>query len=181
MLERVRQAHPGVSFTMSRPLGPATDLLNVLDARLREALRQTQSTEIDALVLSTSTCGDTRGNALVARRARQWSSHHKLPCVVAVNDGSGPNVTQAMTTLRSQGRRHIAVGSFFIAGDEGYGAQRELALGAGAEAVSGPMAGHEFILDLVMARYAYAAMELLDAALPAREQHSPAEVADAAI
>lgn len=170
LLERVSAAHPEIAFTMSRPLGPATDLLNVLDARLREALRQTQSTEIDALVLSTSSAGDPRGNALVARRARQWASHHKLPCLVAVTDGTGPGVVQAMASLRAQGRRHVAVGSFFIAGDEGYAVQREAALAAGAVAVSSPMGGHEFILELVMARYAFAAMELLDVAAPAATQ-----------
>ncbi|GAA1395912.1 sirohydrochlorin chelatase [Luteococcus peritonei] len=176
LLQRVRIAHPEIAFTMSRPLGPATDLLNVLDVRLREALRQSHATEVDALVLSTSTSGDTRGNALVARRARQWASHHRLPVLVAVTDGAGPGVVQAMASLRAQGRRHIAVGSFFIAGDEGFSTQREAAIAAGAEAVSAPMGGHEFILDLVMARYAYAAMELLDAATTAQEPQEPAEI-----
>ncbi|MGO4957323.1 sirohydrochlorin chelatase [Luteococcus sp. Sow4_B9] len=162
VVEQVKTAHPGVAITMSRPVGPATDLLNVLDVRLREALRQSHTVELDGLVLSAPTAGDTRGNALLARRARQWSAHHRLPCVVAVNDGSGASVSQAVSTLRSQGRRHIAVGSFYIGADESFQRQRELALHAGVEAVSEPMADHEFILDLVMARYVFAAMELLD-------------------
>lgn len=174
MLERVRTLHPQVAMTLARPLGPATDLLNVLDARLREALRQTHAVELDGLVLSAPEAGDTRGNALLARRARQWSAHHKLPCVVAFNDGSGASITQAVATLRSQGRRHIAVGSFFISADENYQTMRELALSVGVEAVSAPMGGHEFILDLVMARYVFAAMELLDAELP-QSAEQPAE------
>ncbi|WP_420175107.1 sirohydrochlorin chelatase [Luteococcus sp. OSA5] len=177
MVERVRASHPGIAVTMSRPLGPATDLLNVLDTRLREALRQTHAIELDALVMSAPSSGDTRGNALLARRARQWSSHHKLPCVVAVNDGTGASVTQAISTLRSQGRRHIAVGSFFICGDEAYLAQRESALKAGVEAVSEPMADHEFILDLIMARYVFAAMELLDTPVAETESQADAETA----
>ncbi|MEL4504361.1 CbiX/SirB N-terminal domain-containing protein [Luteococcus sp. H138] len=170
MLERVRALHPQVAMTLARPLGPATDLLNVLDARLREALRQTHAVELDGLVLSAPEAGDTRGNALLARRARQWSAHHKLPCVVACNDGSGANVAQAVAALRSQGRRHVAVGSFYISADENYHAMRESALAAGVEAVSAPMGDHEFILDLVMARYVFAAMELLDAELPQNQQ-----------
>lgn len=162
MVERVRAAHPEVAFAVARPLGPATDLLNVLDVRLREALRRSHSSELDALVLSTASRGDTRGNALVARRARQWAAHHRLPCVVAAQDGSGPNVAQAVATLRAQGRRHIAVGSFSLAADEDYCAQLALATAAGAEAVSAPMGDHELIQDLVMARYVFAAMELLD-------------------
>ncbi|MEL4358396.1 MULTISPECIES: sirohydrochlorin chelatase [unclassified Luteococcus] len=166
MLERVRTLHPQVAMTMARPLGPATDLLNVLDERLREALRLTHAVELDALVLSAPEAGDTRGNALLARRARQWSAHHKLPCVVAVNDGAGSNIAHAVATLRAQGRRHIAVGSFYIAADENYHAMREQALSVGVQAVSAPMGSHEFILDLVMARYVFAAMKLLDAELP---------------
>ena len=172
MLERVRASHPEVSFGMARPLGPSTDLLNVLDARLREALKRAHSCEVDGLVLSTSASGDTRGNALIARRARQWASHHRLPCVVAVNDGSAHNVAQAIMALRAQGRRHIAVGSFFVAADEDYSGQLSLALAVGAEAVSAPMGDHVLIQDLVMARYVFAAMELLDADVD-QEQHPP--------
>lgn len=172
MLERVRAAHPEVAFGMARPLGPATDLLNVLDDRLRDALRQAHSIEVDALVLSTEAAGDTRGSALVARRARQWASHHKLPCVVAVGDGSGASVAQAIATLRAQGRRHIAVGSFFVAGSQAYQAQRETALATGVEAVSAPMGAHDYVLDLVMARYVFAAMELLDAEVVAATEQT---------
>lgn len=169
MLDRVRAAHPQVAMTMARPLGPATDLLNVLDVRLRESLRQNHVVELDALVLSAAEAGDTRGNALIARRARQWAAHHKLPCVVAFHDGSGTGVAHAVATLRAQGRRHIAVGSFYISGDENYQSMRELALAAGVKSVSAPMGSHEFILDLMMARYVFAAMELLDAPMPAEQ------------
>lgn len=177
MLERVRAAHPHIAMTMARPVGPATDLLNVLDVRLRESLRQNHVVELDALVLSAAQAGDTRGNSLIARRARQWAAHHKLPCVVAFHDGSGASVAHAVATLRAQGRRHIAVGSFYISGDENYQSMRELAIAAGAKSVSAPMGSHEFILDLVMARYVFAAMELLDAQVPASQADQHAEEA----
>lgn len=162
MVERVRAAFPEMAVTISRPLGPATDLLNVLDAQVREALKAAHALELDALVLSTPGAGDARGNALIARRARQWAAHHRLPVMVSFSDGSGPTSAQAVAALRTQGRRHIAVGSFFVAGDANFRINADQALAAGAIAVSEPMGSHPSILDLVMSRYAFAAMELLD-------------------
>ena len=40
-------------------------------------------------------------------------NHHRLPCVTAFATGSGPSSAEAIRTLRGQGRRHIAVGSWF--------------------------------------------------------------------
>ena len=74
----------------------------------------------------------------MTRRARQWATHHRLPCVTAFGAVSGPTAAEAVRTLRSQGRRHVAVGSWFLAptplfvrGDRG--------LAAGAVAVSDPL------------------------------------------
>lgn len=160
--QRVRVAHPDLRVTIARPVGPAVELLNLLDVRLRNALASNHVLELDALVLSVPHAGDIRGNALVSRRARQWSSHHRLPVVVAYADGSGPSVTTAIANLRGQGRRAIAVGSFFLSADAAFVSQTEQALAAGAVAVSAPFCADERIGDLVMARYAYGAMALLD-------------------
>ena len=162
MVAKLSSTYPDVAFGVSRPLGPATELLNIVDERLRAALRVRSSTELDGLVLSTPGNGDIRGHALVSRRARQWSTHHKLPCVVSVADSSGPNAAQAISALRAQGRRHIAVGSFFLVGDEAWQTQAELAAASGAEAVSAPFGCDERIMEIALGRYAYAAMDLLD-------------------
>ncbi|MDR1768671.1 MAG: hypothetical protein LBR32_09660, partial [Propionibacteriaceae bacterium] len=111
----------------------------------------------------------------LARRARQWAAHHKLPCVVAVSDDGGPGVGQAIMSLRSQGRRHIAVGSFFLAADEAYQAQSDQAYRYGAISVSEPLGAAREIIDVILSRYAFAAMELLEFAdeygdEPAREE-----------
>ena len=161
-LQDLKSTYPLLRMSLARPVGPAPELLNILDDRLRTALRQSRTVELDALVLSLPAGGDIRGHGLVSRRARQWSAHHKLPCVVAVADGSGPAVSQAIGSLRGQGRRHIAVGSLFLAESDVWNAQAELARAHGAVAVSGPLGADERLLDLVMARYAYAAMDLLD-------------------
>ena len=162
MLERVRLSHHGLHVVMSRPVGPATDLLNVLDVRLRHALAASHALELDGLVLALPNTGDVRGNALISRRARQWGAHHNLNVVVAFADGSGPGVIDAMDTLREEGRRHIAVGSFFLTADQDFVRMAEQAFAVGAIAVSAPFGCDERIPEIVIARYSYAAMDLLD-------------------
>lgn len=157
-----RDTVPDMNFVASRPIGPEISLLTILDERLRASLAAARVLELDGLVLSTASSGDVRGAALLARRARQWSTHHRLPCLTAVADGTGPSVTQAIQGLRSQGRRHIAVGSFFLTADAHFHGQADLAHRGGAVAVSEPIGPAREVLDLVLARYAFAAMELLD-------------------
>jgi sirohydrochlorin ferrochelatase len=175
LLRRARANYPGLRFTLSRPVGPEISLLTILDQRLRTSLSQARCLELDGLVLSAACTGDVRGSALLARRARQWSTHHRLPCLTAVADDSGPSVAQAIMGLRAQGRRHIAVGSFFLSADEAYHAQSDLAYRYGAVSVSDPIGAAREVLDLILARYAFAAMDLLDFGfeeeLPAPERH----------
>ncbi|MFT8395169.1 sirohydrochlorin chelatase [Propionibacterium sp.] len=168
MVEAVRKNHPDLNVTLAHPIGPATELLNVLDLRLRNALSACHALELDGLILCAPDSGDVRGSALMARRARQWGSHHRLPVAVASVDGSGLSVGAAMATLREQGRRAIAVGALFLTADERYVLATEQALAAGAVAVSAPLGADEHIVDLLMARYAFAAMDMLDDA-PAAE------------
>ena len=162
LAQRCRVTHPNARFAIARPIGPELSLLTVLDERLRAALSHARCLELDGLVLSAESSGDVRGSALMARRARQWSTHHKLPCLTAVADDSGPSVAQAIMGLRAQGRRHIAVGSFFLSADTSYHAQADLAYRYGAVSVSEPIGAAREVLDLVLARYAFAAMDLLD-------------------
>lgn len=162
MADRVRAANPDLHVTVARPVGPSVELLTALDTRLRNALAATHALELDGLVFSVPGCGDTRGNSLISRRARQWATHHRLPVVIAYADGSGPSVAAAVASLREQGRRAIAVGSFFLTADETFVAQAESATHAGAIATSAPFGCDERIAELVMARYSYGAMALLD-------------------
>ena len=162
LVSRVRATYPTIRFSVSEPVGPAGSLLSVVDLRLRAALAESRVLEVDGLVLSTEGGGDVRGGALLARRARQWATHHRVPVVAACSDGSGPSTSQAVGILRSQGRRHVAVGSLFLAADHTYEEQVLQARRAGAIAVAGPIGAHRELIDLVLARYAYAAMGLLE-------------------
>jgi sirohydrochlorin ferrochelatase len=154
-------AHPGLRITAARPIGPEAQLLSILDGRLREALRVRRVCELDALVFAAAGSSDVRSNALVARRARQWATHHRLPHVVSFAGGSGPSTAEAIRTLRAQGRRHIAVGSWFLAPGPLWAHQTELAYAAGAVAVSSPMGAEAEIAEVALTRYVVAAMDLV--------------------
>lgn len=161
--QAVQSANHGVKVVIARPIGPASELLNVLDARMRDALHKTNAVEVDALVLGAPEGGDVRGTSLLARRARQWAAHHKLPVQLAVNDITGRATAQAIAALRAQGRRHIAAGSMFLTRGPLFRAHQQAAVRAGAMAVTEPIEDHDHLVELILARYAFAAMELLDA------------------
>jgi sirohydrochlorin ferrochelatase len=162
LVEQLKADFPNAHIVLARAIGPAPELLSLLDLRLRQALGAAGALELDSLVLSVPDSGDTRGNALISRRARQWRNHHHLPVAIAYADHSGPSITQALANLRAQGRRATAVGSLFLTADTDFSAQAEQALFAGAVGVSSPFGTDERILDLIMARYAVAALDLLD-------------------
>ncbi|MDR1852398.1 MAG: hypothetical protein LBR21_07095 [Propionibacteriaceae bacterium] len=157
---RAAKQYPEISFTVSRPLGPEAILLKVLDSRMRHALAHAHCLDLDGLVLATERSGDRLGTSLLARRVRQWSTRHHLPCVSAVADD--PNsMAQAIMSLRAQGRRHIAVGSLYLTPSSTYQTQRELAFRYGAITVSDPVGACEEVVDLILARYSFAAFDLL--------------------
>ena len=160
--EVVGAKHPDLSIIISRPIGPAVELLNVLDAKLREALHRVNAVEVDSLVLACPDGGDLRGVSLLARRARQWGTHHKLPVQLAQNDVTGRASAQAIAALRAQGRRHIAVGSLFLTSGPVFRAHHQAAVRAGALAVTSPITEDPRVTELILARYAFAAMRLLD-------------------
>ena len=71
---------PQLRVIASRPIGPEAQLLSIIDRRLRDALRARRVSELDGLVFAAAGSSDIRSNALVTRRARQWATHHRLPC-----------------------------------------------------------------------------------------------------
>ncbi len=174
---QLKTTHPGLRSVVSRPVGPEAQLLAVVDRRLREALRSARVSELDGLVFSAAGSEDVRSNSLVSRRARQWATHHKLPCIAAFATGPGPTAAEAVRSLRSQGRRHIATGSWFLAPGEVYARQSAQALEQGAVAVADPLGAEPEVTETVLARYLVAAMELVDLDLPELDEETePAPV-----
>lgn len=170
LVAQVQAAHPQLQVIVSRPIGPEAQLLSVVDRRLREELKARQVSELDALVFAAAGGSDPRSNAIVWRRARQWASHHKLPSVTAFATAAGPTTAEAVRTLRGQGRRYIAVGSWFLSPGSLYAQQAELALEAGALAVSAPLGAEPEIAAAALNRYVVAAMDLVDIGFDAGDE-----------
>lgn len=154
--------HPKIAIRAAEVLGTDASLLAVLDVRLREALRDARVRELDALVLAAAGSSDARANAMVGRLARIWGARHHLPTSVAFASTAPPSTGEAVREFRRQGRRHVAVGSLFIAPGMLPDRAAELALEAGAIAVSAPLGAHEELARVILARYSVGALQLVD-------------------
>ena len=156
--------HPQLRVRVSDVLGDAAlsrGLLDVLDRRLRAALKARRATEIDALVLAAAGSSDRLANASVSRLARLWGTRHRLPAVPAFASAAPPATGEAVRELRRQGRRHVAVGSYFIAPGRLPDRAAELAVEAGAMAVADPLGADPEVAWLILTRYTVAAVELV--------------------
>ncbi|MGZ4452706.1 MAG: sirohydrochlorin chelatase, partial [Nocardioides sp.] len=157
----VTAKHPTVKVRATSILGLEACFLEVLDERLRAALSAARVRELDALVLAAAGSSDPLANQTVARLARIWGAHHRLPVTAAYASSTPPATGEAVRAFRGEGRRHIAVASLFLA--PGFLPDRaaELALEAGAVAVSEPLGAHPEVARTVLARYAVGAVELV--------------------
>lgn len=153
--------HPGLKVRASGILGLETVFLEVLDRRLRTALKDARVRELDALVLAAAGSSDALANQAVARLARLWGTRHKLPTVAAFASAAPPATGEAVRQFRAEGRRHIAVGSMFLAPGTLPDRAAELALEAGAVAVSAPLGADPEVARTILARYAVGAVELV--------------------
>ncbi|MGH3497438.1 MAG: sirohydrochlorin chelatase [Nocardioidaceae bacterium] len=156
-----QRRHPGLGVTSAPVLGLHPAYMDILDTRLRAALAQARVRELDALVLASAGTSDPLVNASMTRFARTWGARHKLPAVAAFASASPPATGEAVRALRRDGRRHIAVGQLFLA--PGFLPDRaaELALEAGAVAVSEPLGVDQELARTILARYAVGAVELV--------------------
>ncbi len=155
------ERHPGLTITTSAILGLEATFLEVLDLRLREALKELRVRELDALVLAGAGSSDPMANQSVARLARVWGTRHRLPVTAAFASAAPPTTGEAVRAFRGEGRRHIAVASLFLAPGFLPDRARELAFEAGAIAVSEPLGAHPELARTLLARYAVGAVELV--------------------
>lgn len=153
--------HPGVKIRATPVLGMENAFLDVLDVRLRSALKERRVRELDALVLAAAGSSDPLANQSVARLARVWGARHKLPVVAAFASSAPPATGEAVRQFRSEGRRHVAVASMFLAPGFLPDRSAELAVEAGAVAVSDPLGAHPVLARTILARYAVGAVELV--------------------
>ena len=160
-LAEAMERHPGLRIRGTSVLGLETSFLEVLDLRMREALKSARVRELDALVLAAAGSSDALANQSVARLARVWASRHKLPVTAAYASAAPPATGEAVRAFRAQGKRHIAVASFFLAPGLLPDRAAELAIEAGAVAVSEPLGAHPEVARTILARYAVGAVELV--------------------
>ena len=153
--------HEGLQIRATDILGLETTLLEVLDERLRTALKAARVRELDGLVLAAAGSSDPLANQAVARLARIWGTHHRLPVMAAYASSAPPATGEAVRSFRGEGRRHIAVASLFLAPGLLPDRAAELAYEAGAVAVSAPLGAHPEVARTVLARYAVGAVELV--------------------
>jgi sirohydrochlorin ferrochelatase len=155
------EKHEDLRIRATSILGLETVFLEVLDRRLRDALKEARVRELDALVLAAAGSSDPLANQAVARLARLWGSKHRLPTVAAYASAAPPATGEAVRAFRAEGRRHIAVGSLFLAPGTLTDRAAELALEAGAVAVSAPLGADTEVARTILARYAVGAVELV--------------------
>ncbi len=155
------ERHPGLAIRLTGLLGLEACFLEVLDERLREALRSSRVRELDGLVLAAAGSTDALANQSVARLARLWGTHHKLPVTAAYASSAPPATGEAVRAFRAEGRRHIAVASLFLSPGVLTDRSTEMAVEAGAVAVSEPLGAHPEVARMVLARYAVGAVELV--------------------
>jgi len=153
--------HPDLRIGTTGVLGARRGFLDVLDRRLRTALAHARVRELDALVLAAAGSSDPLAGAGVARVARAWGARHRLPVLTAFASASPPSTGEAVRAFRAEGRRHIAVGSFFLAPGFLLDRASELAFEAGAVAVSEPLGADEEVARTVLERYAVGAVDLV--------------------
>jgi len=161
VVEAAVRRNPGLRVRASDVLGVQPTFIDVLDKRLRTALADARVRELDGLVLAAAGSSDTLANAAVARAARAWGARHHLPTIAAFASAAPPATGEAVRALRADGRRHIAMGSLFLA--PGFLPDRaaELALEAGAVAVAAPLGVDEELVRTMLARYAVGAVDLV--------------------
>lgn len=161
VVEAAVRRNPGLRVRASDVLGVQPTFIDVLDKRLRTALADARVRELDGLVLAAAGSSDTLANAAVARAARAWGARHHLPTIAAFASAAPPATGEAVRALRADGRRHIAMGSLFLA--PGFLPDRaaELALEAGAVAVAAPLGVDEEVVRTMLARYAVGAVDLV--------------------
>lgn len=154
-------AHPQAHLRTSDIIGADASLLPILDERLRSALKAAKVRELDALVIAAAGASDPRVGVAMSRLSRLWSTRHHLPTSIAFADSTPPSTGDAVRDWKRRGKRHVAVGSLFIASGPQASRAADLAREAGACAVSAPLGAHEELSRLIVSRYSVGALELV--------------------
>lgn len=142
---RAAAAATGVDITPA--LGPAPEILTVLRQRLRES-----GIHPDAVVLGAAGSSDPLSRAESAAAAALLENGLGVPVRAGYLTAAEPSVRDAVTGLREEGHRNVAVVSYLLAP----GFFQDRLQQAGAELVTAPIGAHPEIAGLILQRYRHA-------------------------
>jgi sirohydrochlorin ferrochelatase len=134
---------------VAAPLGPDQLLLTALTARLAEA-RVPGGTPV---VLAAAGSTDPAAMTDVEHQAGLLAAQLEVPVVPGYASAARPTVAEAVTRLRDETGKPVAVASYLLAPGH---FQDQLA-GTGAKWVTAPLGGHPALAGLVIDRYRAAA------------------------
>ncbi len=130
---------------LAETFGPDPALVAAAAARLRTAGMR----DGDAVVLATVGSSDPHAQADGATAARRLARELRAPVTLATVAMGGPRVPQAVARLQADGARRVAVASWLLAP----GLFQQALAESGADVVAEPLATHEAVAGLVVARY----------------------------
>ena len=140
--------------TITDTLGEASEpLLRALSRRLAETAggaRPGDAFDSAVLVAAGTRVASARGTVIevAGALARRWG----FPVEVAWASAAGPTGVEAVTSLRAQGARRVAVASYFLARGQLYDTVVASALAGGAVAVAEPLGASWDLARLILAR-----------------------------
>ncbi|MFC4949417.1 sirohydrochlorin chelatase [Pseudonocardia sp. GCM10023141] len=138
------QATGREDVVLADPLGPDPLLVAAAAQRLVAAGARPG----DAVVLAVAGSSDPVAHADTATAARRLGRLLGGPVTVATIGAGGPRVGEAVTMLRVEGARRVAVASWLLAP----GLFQQRLDGCGADVVAAPLAGHLALCEVVLAR-----------------------------
>ncbi|MFI6267018.1 sirohydrochlorin chelatase [Micromonospora sp. NPDC051006] len=148
-----RAAAPGLAVRVTDVLGPADGVVDPgLLSGLRRRLAQAEPGRFDALVLAAAGTRDPRARGSVGRVAAALGLAYGVPTRVSYASAAPPAVGAAVTRLRADGARRVAVSAYFLAPGLFHDAVTMSAGAAGAVAVAAPLTDAPELADLVLRR-----------------------------
>ena len=130
---------------LAETFGPDPELVAAAASRLRTAGMR----DGDAVVLAVVGSTDPYAQADAATAARRLARELRTPVTLATTAMGGPRVPDAVAQLRADGAQRVAVASWLLAP----GLFQRALQAAGADVVADPLATHEAVAGLVVARY----------------------------
>jgi len=130
---------------LAETFGPDPALIAAAASRLRAAGVRDR----DAVVLATIGSSDPHARADGATAARRLARELAAPVTLATVAMGGPRVPDAVARLRSDGAERVAVASWLLAP----GLFQRALVASGADVVAEPLATHDAVAGLVVARY----------------------------